>query len=325
MVFSNLTETIAEETQGDYSFSHVDVAGYNTLYLKKLSNVIMYDMVNRPLKNIIEQHLSNLKGDVLICGLGCGFSVFPLLGSEDINSITVIENDATIIAMMEPYLPTVTIIEADATTYIPAQSFDSIYMDIWQHNDIELKRNETIRYLKYLKIDGYLNYLNFNGFTILNYEKDTENHSIGTIVLQEDPYRYYGTGDFYHLEDENKRQYQEHWKTSGGSATGQMKTTIILPEDFYSFPENALMFDTMKDNDPNTFTLSIYNDGVVDPTVNGVDIKSTEDNLTWQSKTANLTGSYVAGDELFIVFTSNILTDSSGNEVDRPKLIYNKK
>lgn len=168
MTFPNIANIISEETQGNYSFEHIDKEGYNTLYLKDGANVIMYDMVDRPLKTIIEQHLEKLKGDVLICGLGCGFSIFPIIDSEDVDSITVIEKDATVIAMMQPYLPGVTIIEADATTYKPTQNYDSIYLDIWQHNNIELKQNETIRYFEYLKTDGYLNFLNFDEFSVLN-------------------------------------------------------------------------------------------------------------------------------------------------------------
>jgi len=167
MTFPNLANIISEEAQGDYSFEHIDKDGYNTLYFTKLNKVIMYDMVNRPIKNIFEQHMNNLTGDVLICGLGCGFSIFPIKDLPTVKSITVIENDATIIAMMQPYLEGVTIIEADATMYKPLQTYDSILLDIWEHENNDIKYNETIRYYKYLNTGGYLNYVDFRCYCVI--------------------------------------------------------------------------------------------------------------------------------------------------------------
>lgn len=148
-----------------------------------------------------------------------------------------------------------------------------------------------------------------------------------TVALPEDPFRYYGTGTFYHLIDETVgRLYQEHWKVSGpGSVIGQMRTTIILPEDFSSFVPGAVSFNVMKDNDPGLFTLTISKDGVVDPSMSLVDVSSSEADLTWDSKSLPLTGDYSPGDELLIELESTIEVASSGNQVDRFLLHYNTK
>ena len=194
MVFPNLSEIIAEEINGDYSFEHVLVDGYNTLYLKKSSEVLMYDMVNRPVKSIYEANLNNLVGDILICGLGIGFSIFPIKDLPAVKSITVIEKDATIIEMMQPYLPDVTFINADALTYIPLNTYNAIFLDIWNINDRLEKYSETIRYKQYLKPEGYINFLDFEkyydispGSNIIRYEisndvdKGLENKAISAI------------------------------------------------------------------------------------------------------------------------------------------------
>ncbi len=164
MIFPNLANIIAEEVQGNCEFVHMDVSGYNTLYLKKDGDVVMYDMANRPLKDIYEQNLNNLTGDVLICGLGVGFSVFPIKDLAEVDSVTVIENDATIISMMAPYLSGVTIINADANTYTPTKKYDSIFLDIWEDNNIIEKYSHTLRYQTFLKDGGYINYLDFEKY-----------------------------------------------------------------------------------------------------------------------------------------------------------------
>lgn len=165
MVFPNLSNIIAEEVQGNYEFEHRDVNGYNTLYLKKDGVVIMYDMVNRPIKDIYESNLNNAIGDVLICGLGCGFSIFPIKDLPEVNSITVIENDATIISLMAPYLDGVTIIEADANSYVPDMMYDFIFLDIWGNsNNLIEKYSHTLRYQLFLKVDGIINYLDLEKY-----------------------------------------------------------------------------------------------------------------------------------------------------------------
>jgi len=165
LTFPNLTSIVDEETNNGYTFEHIDKDGYNTLYLKDSNGeIIMYDMSNRPIKSIYEQHMNNLTGDILICGLGCGFIIFPIKDLPGVNSITVLEKDATIIAMMSPYLDGITIIETDAKLYEPTSTFDSIFLDIWNSDNSLEKYSETLRYQEYLKYNGYLSFLDFNSY-----------------------------------------------------------------------------------------------------------------------------------------------------------------
>lgn len=156
-----LSEIIPEETQGEYQFKHVQVGDYNRLYLYKGNEVIMYDCAKRPITEDYDFFLDNCWGDVLILGLGCGFAIFPLLDNPLVTSITVIENDPTVISMMSPYLPTVTITESDATIYKPVVKYDSILLDIWCEHDIPRKFEQLRRYTTYLNDGGYIQYVSY--------------------------------------------------------------------------------------------------------------------------------------------------------------------
>lgn len=94
-----------------------------------------------------QKFLNAASGDVLIFGLGLGLIIFPLLHSEDIKSITIIEKD--------PHLPHVVgeiikehdvhnkvkIEYGDATlmhnNMDPNKKYDTIYFDIWPNIDAE--------------------------------------------------------------------------------------------------------------------------------------------------------------------------------------------
>lgn len=79
------------------------------------------------------------RGDVLIGGLGLGMIPSALLLPDskyhrtDIRSVTVIEKNPDVIALIAPHLtyPNLRILEADVFTWKPDQKFDTIYMDIW--------------------------------------------------------------------------------------------------------------------------------------------------------------------------------------------------
>ena len=219
MIFPNLASIIAEETQGNYKFKHLNIDGYNTLYMLYDDKVIMYDMVNRPIKSIYESNMNNFSGDILICGAGCGFSVFPIKDLTSVKSITIIENDPTVIAMLQPYLPNVTFIEADMKNYVPTTTYDTIFTDIWNDGDNLEKYSETIRYQEFLNPGGYINYLDFDKFfnivpvtitdidyTIQGYHKKKTTNSFGDRSLVE-YYSDYNEGFYSNLKVRETRVY----------------------------------------------------------------------------------------------------------------------
>ena len=161
MTFPVLADIIPEQTRGFYSITNELVEGYNRLYLKHNDDVIMYDQCTRPIKNTYENNMKELKGNVLICGLGVGFCIFPIIDEVAITSITVVEQSQDVIDLISPYLPSVTFIKADATTYIPTVGYDSIFLDIWQKSQDVNKTIQLHRYQEYLNENGFINYLEF--------------------------------------------------------------------------------------------------------------------------------------------------------------------
>lgn len=72
-------------------------------------------------------------GDVLISGLGLGMVVKALLAKDEITSITVVEIESDVIALVADSYPDprLRVINADAYTWKPDQSFDWAWHDIW--------------------------------------------------------------------------------------------------------------------------------------------------------------------------------------------------
>ncbi len=76
------------------------------------------------------------KGDCLITGLGIGMVASAMARKPEVNSVTVIEIDADVIALVAPHLdPKITVICADALTWpLPVgKKWDVIWHDIWPH------------------------------------------------------------------------------------------------------------------------------------------------------------------------------------------------
>jgi spermidine synthase len=161
ITFPILADIIPEQEYEGHSFEHINVDGYNRLYLKCGNDVIMYDMFQRPLKDIYSLNMDEFKGEVLIAGAGVGFCIFPIKDNPEITSITVIENNQFVIDMLSPFLPGVTFIKDDALTYIPTQNYDTIFLDIWEHSIHDIKHFEERRYSEYLNDGGFINFLEF--------------------------------------------------------------------------------------------------------------------------------------------------------------------
>lgn len=73
-------------------------------------------------------------GDVLIAGLGIGLILRPMLDSPDVETVTVLERSADVIALIGPQYqhPKLTIIEADVYTWTPPKkAYNLIYFDVW--------------------------------------------------------------------------------------------------------------------------------------------------------------------------------------------------
>lgn len=105
--------------------------------IKKGEGIMMSDTPME--RNTNYAFLTRANGDVLICGLGLGLIVFPLLNDKNIKSITVLELDKGLIEIVKPFIKEkdvhnkVNIIHADCFEYSfpKIKKFDTIYFDIW--------------------------------------------------------------------------------------------------------------------------------------------------------------------------------------------------
>jgi spermidine synthase len=77
--------------------------------------------------------VDDFSGDILMCGLGLGYSVFLCIDNSNITHVDVIERRPDIIALVEPYVRNakVTVVEADIFDYVPTCSskYDTVFYD----------------------------------------------------------------------------------------------------------------------------------------------------------------------------------------------------
>lgn len=128
--------TITRDTMGARMFvrpdEYIQPGTYARLTIH--GEVMMSDTPMERRSNL--EFVRQAHGHVLIAGLGLGMIVFPLLErpKSEISSVTVIEANPDVIALVKPYLPDDTrlrIIQADIFEWKPDRKFATIYFDIW--------------------------------------------------------------------------------------------------------------------------------------------------------------------------------------------------
>ena len=103
--------------------------------------------------------LRKAHGDCLVFGLGIGLILDPLL--KRCNSVTVVEKELDVIAIVGPSFPTCKVFCGDVWKWRPERGrrFDTIYFDIWPHfneyTDREADRLHK-RFKRYLRNEGYM-------------------------------------------------------------------------------------------------------------------------------------------------------------------------
>lgn len=80
--------------------------------------------------------LMSARGDVLVAGLGIGLVLVPLLKKPEVKSVTVIERNLDVIALVAPHFKSkkLRVIEGDAKLpdeVLNGDKFDTVWLDIW--------------------------------------------------------------------------------------------------------------------------------------------------------------------------------------------------
>lgn len=111
---------------------------------------------NRPI-------LRAARGDVLIAGLGLGLILNPILVKKSVTSVTVVEINADVIALVaQHYLESdkLVIQRGDIYTWRTTKKFDAIYFDIWpnvpnEYDAADIRKLKR-RYAKSLNKGGWM-------------------------------------------------------------------------------------------------------------------------------------------------------------------------
>lgn len=103
-----------------------------------------------------QEIIEKANGDVLIAGLGIGMILTLLEEKDEVNSITVLEKNRTVIDLVAPWFNNlkIDVVHADVFTWQPTQNFDTIYFDIWPDiSDLHYEETKTLhkKYRPYLR------------------------------------------------------------------------------------------------------------------------------------------------------------------------------
>lgn len=136
---------------------------YVFLFDKSIGKTMMSNHEFETLTN--QKFLDNVKGDILVFGLGIGLIIFPLLKDNDVRTITIVEIDSGLIDEVFPIIikndleSKVNVILSNAFDFETDKMFDTIYFDIW--SDINQQAFSEMKILsekfrKNLKPEGWM-------------------------------------------------------------------------------------------------------------------------------------------------------------------------
>lgn len=144
-----------EIKSGDWSAILRGIAPGKYVRLTHRGEVIMSDTDMEKRTNAKFVHRTH--GKVLVGGLGIGFILLPAQQKSDVEKIVVLERNQEVIDLVKDQLPLnekVEIIKADVYDYVPAEKFNTIYLDIWNFINTNVYEESMkpllARYRKYL-------------------------------------------------------------------------------------------------------------------------------------------------------------------------------
>ena len=169
IAYKNMCEILQEDQKGCARLKKFEATGFAAAlagiphgeYIKLIVNGELM-MSDTPMeKRTSIDFVSNAEGEVLICGLGIGLVILPLLESEKVKSITVIEKYQDVIDCVLPQIKgydsenKLNVICADCFDFTTDKRFDTIFIDIWPcvNSDIYKEEMQPLKrkYKKFLK------------------------------------------------------------------------------------------------------------------------------------------------------------------------------
>jgi|TARA_R100000455_G_C6201388_1_gene72044 hypothetical protein len=137
----NCTESTGEDSWLNYvNYASVPSGDYTVLY-RKFGNAYLNIMQDTDREYTEHDWLTQrMSGDILIGGLGIGMVHIPLLASDDVTSVTVVESEQAVIDLVWDHCAKddrFTLVHDDIHTWTPpaGSSWDVGWFDTWLTHD----------------------------------------------------------------------------------------------------------------------------------------------------------------------------------------------
>lgn len=170
--FKNMAEILEEKSQGIAKLEKYKAEGFwaNISHIpeREYVRLIVNDelmMSNTPMEQRTSlPFMQNATGNILICGLGLGLVILPLLENDEVKSITVIEKYQDVIDCVLPQIKKydrnnkLNVVCVDCFEYETKDKYDTIFIDIWPNINSDIYKEEMKplkqKYRKYLSPFG---------------------------------------------------------------------------------------------------------------------------------------------------------------------------
>ena len=155
-VYENMNELLEEKQQGVVRLEKFRAEGFAALrqgipqgdYIRLMVDGSLM-MSNTPMeKRTSMDFVINAHGDVLICGLGIGLVIIPLLVRDNVKSITVLEKYQDVIDCVLPQIEKhdvngkLKVIHQDCFEFTTKDKYDTIFIDIWAYVNSDVYKEE---------------------------------------------------------------------------------------------------------------------------------------------------------------------------------------
>ena len=172
VIYKNMLDVLQETSKGVASVTKFKAEGIQAMiqgipvgeYIRLTVNGTLM-MSNTPMeKRTSSNFVMNAQGDVLICGLGIGLVIMPLLENSEVKSITVVEKYQDVIDCVLPQIKPydtenkLNVICQDCFEFTTKDKFDTIFLDIWPFVNSDIYKEEMLplkrKYRKFLSEQG---------------------------------------------------------------------------------------------------------------------------------------------------------------------------
>ena len=158
------------------NFALCSKGGNCFIFDKNLKQKITYEdekvieLYNKSLEGL------DIKGNILIVGLGFGMLPYNFNKLNEVNNITVIEKSIDVINFVKPIMPFIEFIRSDAFDYETDRKWDTVFLDIYHRLTREYRVDQLRLIEKYSKMvnDNNIKYLKIHNIELNELKNNLE-------------------------------------------------------------------------------------------------------------------------------------------------------